>query len=586
VKKIQNKYIIEYLACWFGKETRTLNIITTHLDTLQDFISKVKTLRWRIIKKWSKQILRGLDHLHQQKPEIIHRNVTSSHVYIDGGLGTLNIGDLWMATVLVEDFDNPIGIFLLFISFIIHQRHLFATILVIRFFYMNSLLIIQVLANYFFIAIGLSDAMLQQLALGSIAYIAPESFTEVNLTTKVDIYSFGMCLLEMITREEPYSEHKICNGVMYSTEIMTEKIKKKVLSNIPPRSLLRIRHPLAIAFIEECLKPVKYRLSASELLLHEFLIPTVDDDREIILDPKSENDNTEVDVNDNNCIENNSIIDVVSAVVSDHSDSLKEPNGGRKYVDTSISIENDIDRSNFNNNTIGGELFQQDGIEFNGVIKTDVNMDNQHDNNIIGAMINGNVEPKNMIESCLPSTVSSSFSLNDLNFCCLKDPDDLSEKSERGEETRINLEPRDESLKNLMNIENRVNDLSVPELSNSRILSSRSDRSSSDKGEDSIIMSTIDTLRCLSNDASTLQSLSIEDNYDNFIRIDSDLMKTDSNEKPRNDIIDIKLGYDQIISNSDRILLAIKERESRLGKVLEDFEQVFYFLSLLQSQLY
>ena len=123
------------MACWFGKETRTLNIITTHLDTLQDFIGKVKTLRWRIIKKWAKQILRGLDHLHQQKPEIVHRNVTCSHVYIDGGLGTTNIGDLWLAAILVEDQDNPIG---------------------------------------------LSDMMMQQLAQGSIAYIAPESFENEN----------------------------------------------------------------------------------------------------------------------------------------------------------------------------------------------------------------------------------------------------------------------------------------------------------------------------------------------------------------------------------------------------------------------
>lgn len=426
--------------------------------------------------------------------------------------------------------------------------------------------------------------MLQQLALGSIAYIAPESFTDLNLTTKVDIYSFGMCLLEMITREEPYLEHKSCNSVPYSREIMTEKIKKKVLSNTPPKSLLRIRHPLAITFIEECLKPVKYRLSASELLLHEFLIPTVDDDREIILDPKSENDDTEVDINDNNFIENNSIIDVDSAIVSDRSNNLKEFIGGRKYVDTCTSSENDIERSNFNNHTIGGELFQQDGFELNGMTKTDVNIDNQHDNNVIIATINGNVGSKNMIESCLPSTISSSFSLNNLNFCCLKDPDDMSEKSERGEVSRIK-EPRDVSLENLMNIENRVNDASVPELSSSRILSSRGDKSSSDKSEDSILMSTIDTLGCLSNDASTLQSLSIEDNYDNYIRIDSDLMNSDSNEKPQNNISDIKLGYDQIISNSDRILLTIKERENRLGKVLEDFEQVFCFLSLLQLQL-
>lgn len=36
VKNVVNKNIIEYLACWFGSETRTLNIITTHLDTLRE----------------------------------------------------------------------------------------------------------------------------------------------------------------------------------------------------------------------------------------------------------------------------------------------------------------------------------------------------------------------------------------------------------------------------------------------------------------------------------------------------------------------------------------------------------------------
>ena len=163
VKKIQNKYISEYMSCWFGKETRTMNIITTHLDTLEDFIGKVKTLRWRIVKKWAKQILRGLDHLHQQKPEVVHRNVTCAHIYIDRGLGSINIGDLWLAAIIAEDQDNPIG---------------------------------------------LSDAMMQQLADGSIAYTAPENFLDPHplLTSKVDIYSFGMCLLEMIVREEPYGE--------------------------------------------------------------------------------------------------------------------------------------------------------------------------------------------------------------------------------------------------------------------------------------------------------------------------------------------------------------------------------------------
>jgi WNK lysine deficient protein kinase len=307
VKKIQNKYIIEYLACWFGKETRTLNIITTHLDTLADFIGKVKTLRWRIIKKWAKQILRGLDHLHQQKPEIIHRNVNCSHVYIDGGLGTTNIGDLWLAAIFVEDQDNPIG---------------------------------------------LSDRMMQQLAQGSPAYIAPESFeneTELPaalLTTKVDIYSFGMCVLEMITREEPYAEcQEIAatgagtggGSVIHSTENHADRIRKKVLKSIPPKSLSLIPHPLATAFIRECLKPAHTRLSASELLLHEFLVPTQNDDGEIILnsrigsDHNSQNENETENENENDSadpavvLEHSHIIDVTQGSLTKGRSNVKYP---------------------------------------------------------------------------------------------------------------------------------------------------------------------------------------------------------------------------------------------------------------------
>lgn len=74
------------------------------------FISKVMTLRWRIVKKWCKQILRALDHLHASKPQIVHRNITCSHIYIDGGVGATTIGDLWMAAVLADDPANPIGL--------------------------------------------------------------------------------------------------------------------------------------------------------------------------------------------------------------------------------------------------------------------------------------------------------------------------------------------------------------------------------------------------------------------------------------------------------------------------------------------
>ena len=41
--------------------------------------------------------------------------------------------------------------------------------------------------------------------LGTPEFMAPELYEE-HYDTKVDIYAFGMCVLEMITMERPYIE--------------------------------------------------------------------------------------------------------------------------------------------------------------------------------------------------------------------------------------------------------------------------------------------------------------------------------------------------------------------------------------------
>lgn len=41
--------------------------------------------------------------------------------------------------------------------------------------------------------------------LGTPEFMAPELYEE-SYTEKVDIYAFGMCMLEMVTKERPYSE--------------------------------------------------------------------------------------------------------------------------------------------------------------------------------------------------------------------------------------------------------------------------------------------------------------------------------------------------------------------------------------------
>lgn len=109
VKDIQNKYITEFLAQWFDKSTRQLNIITKDLPILKDFIENVIiTLRWRIVKKWCKQILMGLDSLHMRS--IVHRNVSCSHIFIDSGLGETYVGDLWLSNVIDDNSPNATGL--------------------------------------------------------------------------------------------------------------------------------------------------------------------------------------------------------------------------------------------------------------------------------------------------------------------------------------------------------------------------------------------------------------------------------------------------------------------------------------------
>ncbi|KAJ8766905.1 hypothetical protein K2173_011723 [Erythroxylum novogranatense] len=76
----------------------------------------------------------------------------------------------------------------------------------------------------------------------------------------VDIYSFGMCKLEMVTFKYPYCE---CNN--------PTQIFKKVTSGMKPASLNKVSNPQMKDFIEKRLAPASERLPANELLKDSFL---------------------------------------------------------------------------------------------------------------------------------------------------------------------------------------------------------------------------------------------------------------------------------------------------------------------------
>ena len=108
--------------------------------------------------------------------------------------------------------------------------------------------------------------------------MAPELYEEYY-DEKVDIYAFGMCMLEIFTKEVPYRE---CSN--------PAQIYKKVTNGRLPQSLSRIKNEKAQDFIKLCLGAkdgslLAPRPSASELLTHPFLEQNADDESEVEVDP-------------------------------------------------------------------------------------------------------------------------------------------------------------------------------------------------------------------------------------------------------------------------------------------------------------
>lgn len=61
---------------------------------------KHKHLDPLVVKRWAFQILKGLMYLHGHKPPVIHRDLKSDNIFINGSSGEVKIGDLGLATII------------------------------------------------------------------------------------------------------------------------------------------------------------------------------------------------------------------------------------------------------------------------------------------------------------------------------------------------------------------------------------------------------------------------------------------------------------------------------------------------------
>ncbi|KAK8472645.1 hypothetical protein PHAVU_002G270000 [Phaseolus vulgaris] len=184
---------------------KTVNMITELFTSgsLKQFRKKHKKVDLKAVKGWARQILLGLNYLHGHNPPVIHRDLKCDNIFINGHQGEVKIGDLGLATFL--DRSNAKSV------------------------------------------------------IGTPEFMAPELYDE-SYNELADIYSFGMCMLELVTSEYPYSE---CRN--------SAQIYKKVSSGIKPFALSKVTDPEMKSFIEKCLVPASQRLSAKELLMDPFL---------------------------------------------------------------------------------------------------------------------------------------------------------------------------------------------------------------------------------------------------------------------------------------------------------------------------
>ncbi|KAL1199780.1 putative serine/threonine-protein kinase WNK5 [Cardamine amara subsp. amara] len=214
LKNLNHESIIRYCTSWIDVNRRTFNFITELFTsgTLREYRRKYQKVDIRAIKSWARQILNGLAYLHGHDPPVIHRDLKCDNIFVNGHLGQVKIGDLGLAAILRE------------------SQHAHSVI-------------------------------------GTPEFMAPELYEE-DYNELVDIYSFGMCVLEMLTGEYPYSE---CTN--------PAQIYKKVTSGKLPESFHLIQNAEAQCFVGKCLETVSKRLPAKELLGDSFLAIT--DERDL-----------------------------------------------------------------------------------------------------------------------------------------------------------------------------------------------------------------------------------------------------------------------------------------------------------------
>ncbi|XP_043783611.1 serine/threonine-protein kinase WNK2 isoform X5 [Cervus elaphus] len=207
LKGLQHPNIVRFYDFWesSARGKRCIVLVTELMTsgTLKTYLKRFKVMKPKVLRSWCRQILKGLLFLHTRTPPIIHRDLKCDNIFITGPTGSVKIGDLGLATLKRASFAKSV--------------------------------------------------------IGTPEFMAPEMYEE-HYDESVDVYAFGMCMLEMATSEYPYAE---CQNAA--------QIYRKVTCGIKPASFEKVHDPEIKEIIGECIcKNKEERYEIKDLLSHAF----------------------------------------------------------------------------------------------------------------------------------------------------------------------------------------------------------------------------------------------------------------------------------------------------------------------------
>ena len=99
--KINHKYIMKFFSVWetVTNDRPELHFVTERAaSTLRTTVSRLHPLSKKQIQRWCRQILTALSYLHGLTPPIIHRDLKSENIFLNGSSGDIRIGDFGLST--------------------------------------------------------------------------------------------------------------------------------------------------------------------------------------------------------------------------------------------------------------------------------------------------------------------------------------------------------------------------------------------------------------------------------------------------------------------------------------------------------